>query len=106
MKFNNLIELAKAVSNDILQVELKIKKKIPIDMNLDMNIDLLPKDDNGDMAREDPEEFIRLLNNSLAIRLNYMYEEGFLAKEDGYYRYYTSKELKKMLDDIGADDID
>ena len=106
MKFNNLIELAKAVSLDILRAELAISKKIPIDSDLNLNIDLLPEDDNGDMAREDPDEFMRLVNHCVAHKLNYLYEEGFMAKEKGYYRAYTKKELKKTLDAISANGID
>jgi hypothetical protein len=106
MKFDNLLELAKAVSNDILQVEFEINKKIPIDTELKLNIKQLPKDEHGDMAREDPEEFLRLLNNCVSHKLNYMYEEGFLAKENGYYRAYTKKELDKTLNDITANGID
>jgi hypothetical protein len=106
MKFDNLIELAKAVSSDILSTEFKINKKIPINSDLNLNIELLPKDENGDLAREDPDEFMRLVNNCVAHKLNYLYEEGFLAKEKGFYRAYTNKELKKMLDDISVNDID
>lgn len=106
MKFDNLTELAKAVSVDILAVEFKINKKVPIDIGLNLDIDMLPKDENGDLAREDPDEFIRLVNNCVSHKLNYMYEEGFLAKEKGYYRAYTKKELDKMVNDISINGID
>ena len=106
MKFNNLTELAKAVSVDILAAEFEFNKKVPIDCDLNLNIDMLPKDENGDLAREDPDEFIRLVNNCVSHKLNYMYEEGFLVKETGYYRAYTKRELDKTLNDISVNGID
>jgi hypothetical protein len=106
MKFDNLIELAKAVGNDILLVELTKNKKFPINKDLKLDIDMLPEDENGDLAREDPDEFIRLVNNSISNRLNYMYEEGFLAKKKAYYRIYTEKELRDQLLDISINGVD
>jgi hypothetical protein len=104
MKFDNLAELAKAVSMDVLRDEFLTNKKYPINKELMIDIDKLPNDECGDMAREDPEEFTRLLNNSVTIRLNYLYEEGFLDKKKGYYRMYTEAEIKKHIDQVG--DID
>jgi len=106
MKFDNLFELAKVVSSDILKAEFAIKKKIPIDSILNLNIEMLPQDSNGELAREDPDEFMRLVNNCVAHKLNYLYEEGFLAKEKGFYRVYSKKELDKTLADITANGID
>ena len=103
MEFNNLTELAKAVSMDILRDEFLKNKKFPIDEHFSLDIDLLPDDKSGDMAREDPDEFIRLLNNSIKRRLNYLYDEGFLDKKKGYYRMYTSKEIEKQINEIGYD---
>lgn len=106
MKFDNMVELAKSVSQDILKEELIKNKKFPIDKDLKLNIDLLPDDANGDMAREDPDEFVRLVNNCIYCKLNYLYEEGFLAKKKGFYRVYTEKELQMQLDDIAANGVD
>jgi hypothetical protein len=100
MKFNNLHDLAKAVSLDILITELDINKKFPINDELRLDISKLPDDENGDMAREDPEEFMRLVNISIHHKLNYMYEEGFLAKKKGYYRAYTKAELDKQIKEL------
>ena len=101
-----MVELAKSVSQDILKEELIKNKKFPIDKDLKLNIDLLPDDANGDMAREDPDEFVRLVNNCIYCKLNYLYEEGFLAKKKGFYRVYTEKELQMQLDDIAANGVD
>lgn len=106
MKFDNMVELAKSVSQDILKEELIKNKKFPIDKDLKLNIDLLPDDANGDMAREDPDEFMRLVNNCIYCKLNYLYEEGFLAKKKGFYRVYTEKELQMQLDDIATNGVD
>ena len=106
MKFDNLIELAKVVSQDILRYELTKKRKFPIDKQLNLNIELLPEDENGDMAREDPDEFMRLVNNCITNKLNYLYEEGFLAKKKGFYRVYTEKELQMQLDNIVVNGVD
>lgn len=101
-----MVELAKSVSQDILKEELIKNKKFPIDKDLKLNIDLLPDDANGDMAREDPDEFMRLVNNCIYCKLNYLYEEGFLAKKKGFYRVYTEKELQMQLDDIATNGVD
>lgn len=106
MKFDNMVELAKSVGQDILREELLRNKKFPIDKDLKLNIDLLPDDENGDMAREDPDEFMRLVNNCITKKLNYLYEEGFLAKKKGFYRFYTEKELQMELDNIIANGMD
>lgn len=106
MKFDNLVELAKSVSQDILREELLRNKKFPIDKQLNLNIELLPEDENGDMAREDPDEFMRLVNNCITNKLNYLYEEGFLAKKKGFYRVYTEKELQMQLDNIVVNGVD
>ena len=106
MKFDNLAELAKSVSNDILNIEFRINKKVLIDNQLNLDIQLLPKDSNGDMAREEPEEFIRLVNNYTNHKLNYMYEEGFLYKEEGYYKPYTKKQLQEIMDSINEHGVD
>lgn len=106
MKFDNLAELAKAVSLDIIYGEFKNTKKFPLDKDLVLNIDMLPDDEYGDMAREDPDEFMRLVNIAVVQRLNHMYEEGFLAKKNGYYRCYTKKELREQLDDISINGVD
>ena len=100
MKFNNLAELAKAVSLDILHDEFMVNKKFPINKELKLNIDLLPKDENGDMAREDPEEFMRLLNNCVTNRLKYLYEEGFLEKKKYYYYALTEQDIKDRLEEL------
>ena len=104
MEFDNLVELAKAVGMDVLRDEFLRNKKYPIHNELKVDIDKLPNNHCGDMAREDPEEFMRLLNNCITHRLNYLYEEGFLDKKKGYYRMYTETELKKHIDQVG--DID
>jgi hypothetical protein len=103
MKFNNIEELAKAVSVDILREMFISHKKYPINKELDLDIHKLPDDESGDMAREDPDEFVRLVNNYITNKLNYLYEEGFLDKKRGYYRMFSTKEIndqiKKLVED-------
>lgn len=106
MKFDNMVELAKSVSQDILRRELINSKKYPIGMSLDLDVELLPDDENGDMAREDPDEFMRLVNNCISKRLKYLYEEGFLYKNKDFYRVYTEKELKIQLKNIATNGVD
>lgn len=101
MGFDNLIDLAKAVSQDILRDEFLTNKRFPIHKEIKIDLNKLPDDQCGDMAREDPDEFERLINNCINNRLNYLYDEGFLDKKKGYYRMYTESEIKKQIDQVG-----
>jgi len=94
MDFDDISELAKAVSIDIMRQTFIDKKKFPINKEVVLDIYKLPDSDAGDMAKEDPEEFTRLVNSWLATKLNYLYSEGFLEKKRGYYRMYTTEEIK------------
>ena len=97
MKFNNIEELAKAVSIDIMRQTFIDKKKFPVNKEVTLDIYKLPDSDAGDMAKEDPEEFTRLVNEWLNTKLNYLYSEGFLEKKRGYYRMYTTEEIYNQI---------
>jgi hypothetical protein len=106
MEFDNISELAKEISVDIMRETFIAKKKFPINKEVTLDIHKLPDSDAGDMAKEDPEEFTRLVNGWLTTKLNYLYSEGFLAKKKGFYRVYTEKELQMQLDNIVANGMD
>lgn len=77
-----------------------------MDQVLSLDIDRLPDDNSGDMAKEDPEEFTRLVNDYITFKLNYLYAEGFLDKKKGFYRMYSQKELQMQLDNISTNGVD
>ena len=104
MKFNNLAELAKAVSLDILTTEFRINKKYPINKDLLLDVSKLPDDDNGDLARTDPDEFIRMVNIAIDHKLKYMYEEGFLEKKKHYYYALTREDINNRLKELEESD--
>jgi len=106
MQFDKLTSLAQDVGDMMLSSVFREDGKVPIDIGFKVDFDKLSGFDEGELARSDPDNFVRLLNNHVYKRLNYLYDEGFLDKEEEFYRAYTKDEMEKIINDISANGID
>jgi hypothetical protein len=98
---NNLNELAKVVSADVLHNQFAKDKRYPIDHELVIDFNKLPLNKNGELAREDPEEFSRLLNMYTEVKIKYLYDEGFVRMDKGYYVVMSEKDIEDSIKAIG-----
>ena len=97
MQFDKLTSLAQDMGDMVLSRAFKESDKVPIDLACKVDFDKLSGFDEGELARSDPDNFVRLLNNYVYKRLNYLYDEGFLDKEEDFYRPYTDKEMQEQI---------
>ena len=105
MQFDKLVNLAQSVGDMMLRSVFKEDGKVPIDIGFKVDFDKLSGFDEGELARSDPDNFVRLLNNHVYKRLNYLYDEGFLDKEQDFYRAYTEKEMQEQIKRLENEDV-
>lgn len=104
MQFDKLTSLAQDVGDMMLRVSFKKDGKVPIDIAFKVDFDKLSGFEEGELARSDPDNFVRLLHNHVYKRLNYLYDEGYLDKEEEFYREYTKVEMEEQIKRLENDD--
>ena len=100
MDTDTLPKLAKILAHQMLLKEFRANKKHSVSnwaYSVDFNAlkGLGVYQEVADLVLENKGMFVDMLNSVIDKKLKYMYDEGFLRKEEDYYIVLTKKEVEE-----------
>jgi hypothetical protein len=104
-KPDKLTEMAISIGANVLCAELIKHKKHPVDdWCYELDIEKLFRENIDDheevnLVTENPSYFVKMINNTIGQKLNYLYSEGFLRKEDDFYYVLSKEEIEAQVNE-------
>lgn len=98
-----LQSMAEAIGANILIREFTESSKHPVEewcYELDINKLFEEENEYAVLVRDNESDFMQFLNNSIENKLKYLYNEGFLRKENDYYYTVSQKEIEESIEQL------